>query len=239
MGWCGWIFLFACAVATPAQERKPEGRGIDPASVAAYEKLGATYGGLVDGVFGFYFQEGPAAAATGLPTFQFQRDPKAKLPTVSVPFGLDLVPASTEDDFPTDASLKALAGLKNLSALYLFGSQVTDAGLKEVAAQKSLSTLSLYYTQVTDAGLKTLAGLKNLSALYLGGTEVTDTGLKELARLKKLSVLFLDNTRVSDAGLKDLARLKNLSTLVLSGTQVTEAGTARLRKALPKCVIHR
>ena len=30
------------------QDKKPGGKGIDPAIVAAYEKLGAVYGGFVD-----------------------------------------------------------------------------------------------------------------------------------------------------------------------------------------------
>ena len=43
----------------------------------------------------------------------------------------------------TDAGLKELAALKNLTTLYLSGSDVTDAGLKELAALKNLTTLDL------------------------------------------------------------------------------------------------
>jgi hypothetical protein len=58
---------------------------------------------------------------------------------------------------------------------------VTDAGLKELAALKNLTTLHLGNTRVTDAGMKELAALKNLTTLSLFSTEVTGTGLKELA----------------------------------------------------------
>ena len=41
--------------------------------------------------------------------------------------------------------------------------KVTEAGLKELTPLKNLTTLDLSYTQVTDAGLKELAALKNLN----------------------------------------------------------------------------
>ena len=60
---------------------------------------------------------------------------------------------------------------------------VTDAGLKELATLKNLTTLDLSNTGVTDAGLKELAPLKNLTTLNLGGfTRVTDEGIKELQK---------------------------------------------------------
>ena len=82
----------------------------------------------------------------------------------------------------TDAGLKELAGLKNLTTIELDFTLVTDAGLKELAGLKSLTTLELGYTKVTDAGLKELAGLKNLTTLKLSSTPVTGVGLKELQK---------------------------------------------------------
>jgi RNA polymerase sigma factor (sigma-70 family) len=213
-------------VELPAQTKvdKPAAKGIDPVTVAAYEKLGATYGVLVRSDLHIVFTPGDAAAEKSLPAFRFEKeDPKAKLPDVSVPFGLQFASRSI-----TDTGLKELLGLKNLSVLYLGGTQVTDAGLKELAGLKNLSTLSLFDTQVTDTGLKELASLKNLSWLDLGYTKVTDTGVKELAGLKNLSRLNLEGTGVADAGLKELAGLKNLSVLYLGGTRVAGAGLKEL-----------
>jgi hypothetical protein len=59
---------------------------------------------------------------------------------------------------------------------------VTDAGLKELAPLKQLTTLSLFGTKVTDAGLKGLAPLKSLTELDLFDTQVTDSGVKELQK---------------------------------------------------------
>ena len=60
---------------------------------------------------------------------------------------------------------------------------MTDAGLKELADLKNLTTLNLAGTQVTDAGLKELTGLKNLSELDLSGVaKVTRDGVAELRK---------------------------------------------------------
>ena len=66
-------------------------RYIDPATVAAYEKLGAVYGGYVqtDDSF-FIFREGRENAEKGVPGFRFKQTPRGKLPEVAVPFFLDL-----------------------------------------------------------------------------------------------------------------------------------------------------
>ena len=80
----------------------------------------------------------------------------------------------------TDAGLKELAALKNLTTLDLGGTQVAGAGLKELATLTSLTTLRLWGTQVTDAGLKGLAALTSLTDLDLRGTLVTDAGVAEL-----------------------------------------------------------
>jgi hypothetical protein len=62
----------------------------------------------------------------------------------------------------------------------LVESPVTDAGLKELADMKNITRLDLRDTQVTDAGLKELAGLKKLTTLFLKGTQVTEAGVAEL-----------------------------------------------------------
>ena len=84
--------------------------------------------------------------------------------------------------------------------------KVTDAGIKELTPLKNLTTLNLMYTQVTDAGMKELAPLKNLTTLNLSNTKVTDAGLKELAALKNLTELHLDSTRSDGRGAQGTGR---------------------------------
>jgi hypothetical protein len=217
--------------AADAQPKAKKAEGIDARTVAAYEKLGARYGGAVKtgsltSVSLQHFEAGKEAATKGLPGFRVSPLADGKfphLPKVSVPFALDLGGMQV-----TDAGLKELAGLKNLSFLDLRSTKVTDAGLEHLARLKNLSHLSLSVTQVTDAGLKHLAGLKNLSFLDLGSTPVTSAGLEHLAGLKNLSYLVLNGTKVTDAGVKHLAGLNGLSTLDLVGTKVTDAGLKEL-----------
>jgi internalin A len=207
----------AGAFAFQGQVKKSPAKGIDAATVAAYEKLGAVYGGWTKSNLGF--QIGQKHAEEGLPGFAFfETFPKVKLPEVAVPFGLELSMAHV-----TDAGLKGLAHLKNLTTLELFQTPVTDAGLKELAPLKNLTELNLYNTRVTDLGLKELASLKNLTTLDLSSTKVTDAGLKALAPLKNLTELNLSSTKVTGAGLKELAPLNNLTTLGLGDAKVTDA----------------
>ncbi len=138
-------------------------------------------------------------------------------------------------------------GLKALTKLHLWRTDMTDAGLKELARTetglKALKELEVYPDVWTDELLRYVAradtGLKGLTTLDLEDTPVTDAGLKELARgdtgLKALTTLNLRGTQVTDAGLKDLARaeigLKALTTLSLWDTKVTDAGLKELARA--------
>jgi internalin A len=129
----------------------------------------------------------------------------------------------------TDAQLKELAALEDLTTLDLSDTRVTGAGIKELAALKNLTTLRLrgpgkYISDpqsgrkplLNGAGVKELAALKNLTTLDIAWTNVTDAGLKELAALNNLTALNLTRSDVTDAALKGLATLKNLRTLDLT-----------------------
>src|ERR687885_253762 len=63
---------------------------------------------------------------------------------------------------------------KPVIAVNLAGTAVTDAGLKELKHLKQLTSLDLAVTRVTDAGLKELADLKQLTSLDLHVTGMTD-----------------------------------------------------------------
>src|SRR5262245_41550408 len=90
------VALLALLTTAPqADDKKPASKGIAPATVAAYEKLGADYGGWVkvkqdeDLPEVFVFKTGQKFAEQGLPGFRFHELPTGKLPDVKVPFGLD------------------------------------------------------------------------------------------------------------------------------------------------------
>src|SRR5205807_667167 len=89
---------------------------------------------------------------------------------------------------------------KPVIAVNLTGTQVTDAGLKELKDLKQLTTLDLTDAVVTDAGLEELKHLKQLTTLNLNATPVTGAGLKELKDLKQLTTLYLSHTPVTAVG---------------------------------------
>ena len=97
-------------------------------------------------------------------------------PVIGVNLG-GLVPGKA-----TDAGLKELKDLKQLTSLDLNSAAVTDACMKELKDLKQLTTLHLAFTQVTDAGLKELEDLKQLTSLNLIGVKVTDDGVAALRK---------------------------------------------------------
>ncbi len=110
-----------------------------------------------------------------------------------------------------DASLAPLAPLaEQIVSLDLARTKVTDAGLKSIVAMKNLTELHLENTAITDAGLDTLKSLAGLEYLNLYGTKVTDAGVAKLAPLTKLKALYLWQTAVTKAGVAKLkASLKS------------------------------
>ncbi len=206
------VILCLGCMANPSQTDEPsKSKPIDPKTIAAYEKIGAQHGGFaVDADGSVRFTWIKEEAAHLLPGFRFLalRDGVlAKMPPIEVPFGLDLhLPRAS------NAHLKELKGIKNLTTLDLQFTKVTDAGLKELKDLQDLAVLDLRGTRVTDAGLKELKNLKNLKWLNLSGTSVTAAGRNELKELKSLVVVYLGNTSITAVEVQVLRDL-HLTTL--------------------------
>jgi internalin A len=139
----------------------------------------------------------------------------------------------------TDAGLKELKGFGKLTRLSLKNTRITDAGVRQLADHKNLIDFNLGDTRITDSALKELRGFKNLTTLDLRNTAVTDAGLKDLVELKNLTTLCLIRTRITDAGIKHLVQLNKVTNLWVDHTKITDAGLAELRKALPKWTVGR
>ena len=104
------LLLTLSATCAVGQDKKPAAKEIDAATIAAYEKLGAEY---VRWEKFYLYAQVPETAHEGLPDFQFRGFPEGKLPDVAVPFALEIL----FTDVVTDAQMRELAGLKNLTAL--------------------------------------------------------------------------------------------------------------------------
>ncbi len=115
-------------------------------------------------------------------------------------------------------------------------SRVTDADLRHLQVLSDVDAINLNNTGITDDGLRHLRGLTQLRSLSLESTAITDDGLTHVSDLKNLEYLYLDRTSVTDAGVKHLVKLPNLRVL-RAYNQVTPAGYAKLKKAMPNCLI--
>lgn len=105
----------------------------------------------------------------------------------------------------SDDQIKKLVELGDYVVwLNLAGTKVTDAQLKEVAKLKNLSKLHIEKTEITDAGLDALKGLTRLQYLNIYNTKVTDKGLASLEPHKHLRKLYLWQTAVSEDAAKKL-----------------------------------
>ena len=115
----------------------------------------------------------------------------------------------------TDEILARLSALPNLEEIHLSGSAVTDTGIRQMTHK-----------------------FPRLRWLTADGTNVIDCALDDLKALN-LEWLILRETLVSDAGVPSLIAMTQLEQLDLRSTAVTEAGAARIRRALPKCMVLR
>jgi internalin A len=131
----------------------------------------------------------------------------------------------------TDRGVKTLAGLGNVTTLFLQDTPVTDEGMNELVRMKQLERLDLFETRVTDAGLAPLAKLPKLRELDLEGLPITDRGLTILADTNSLESLRLVDTNVTDEGMSILARIRSLRDVNLSATDITDRGLERLAES--------
>ena len=90
----------------------------------------------------------------------------------------------------TAEGLRAVGSLTTLTYLNLYNCNVTDAVLRELRDLTELSKLYLYgCTLVTDVGLQHLTSLTALTKLYLRGTSTTQAGRNALkAALPALTI---------------------------------------------------
>ncbi len=162
----------------------------------------------------------------------------------------------------TDAGYAALAGLGNMTGLYIARpGPLTDAGLSQALAgmprleslqldgyrrplattlgglprwQPNLELLRIQYVPVTDADLAAIGRLTRLRELVIQQAPVTDAGLGYLRKLDRLTLLALSACpNITDAGLVPLGRLPALKVLAVESAWISDAGLVHLT-SLPR-----
>jgi hypothetical protein len=162
----GAAYADADADNLPASEPLPVVPPADPATVAGLERTG--------------FLVRPVARTSQMLTVDL---------TVQRPL--------TGEDF---ASLARIA--PQIHSLSLKGGSVSDADLKGLAAMVNLSRLRLEQNPVTGRGLASVRPLKRLTYLNLVGTKVSDAGLASLAAIPTLKSLYLWDSGATAAGVE-------------------------------------
>jgi len=217
------MLFFSCPlVALQAQE--PKYKSIDAETIAAYEKLGATYGGFRPiKPFVAEFVAGEEAAKKGLPGFRLillLDEGFPKLPATKVLFGLDLAIRKGADD-----GLKELKDHGTLTVLHLRGTYVPNLD----------SEIADTMTKLREQSRKAPGLLYRGDLFYRYELWVTDAGLNEIKSIKNLTELSLSGNPVTDEGMKKLKELDKLKSLTLTRTSVTEKGVKEIKEALPNC----
>ena len=121
---------------------------------------------------------------------------------------LKLLPALKELTVRTN-TITPLAGLTNLTSLFIRGNQITD--LTPLKGLTNLTRLAVPNNQISD--LKPLAGLTNLTFVDLHDNQISD--ITPLKGLTNLTTLYLNHNKITD--IKPLAGLTHLTELRLSG----------------------
>ena len=82
--------------------------------------------------------------------------------------------------------------------------KLTDAEVRQLTALRNLSRLSLDRTPVTDQGVAFLPRFRHLKYLSLSETNISDASLESLRACRELEWLMVDRTRTTDAGIQKL-----------------------------------
>jgi hypothetical protein len=150
----------------------------------------------------------------------------------------------------TDALLHSIAGLKGVKGVSVEQmNDITDAGLKEIAALPDLTRLDFYETEVTDKSLQLFNASPKLEALALvpSPPAFSIATVLALPHLRKLSIEapFGREGHVYewagwlDSVVEGLREAKSLEELTLTGPPFVKRRSAlvALQKELPNCKI--
>jgi len=115
------------------------------------------------------------------------------------------------DEPVVDRDLRHLQFLPKLREIYIAqNSTFSGTGLRHLAGLNNLTTIYIYDVPLTDAGLRTLPSLPKLERLYVLATAITDDGIKHLRQFSHVKEMQLGSARLSEEAVSRLgAQLPN------------------------------
>lgn len=119
------------------------------------------------------------------------------------------------NDSQVKAAAEVLSGYPHITAVFIYGNEMTDDAVPSISRITSIETLYIMNSPISDASLVALCGLRELNDLGLSGCKkISDDGIQHLSCLPKLAILGVgDGTQVTKAGVERLQR-RNPSLLV-------------------------
>jgi len=123
----------------------------------------------------------------------------------------------------SDAGIRVLDGMVDLSDLVFTTEAITDAGMEAIGALRSIRTLNLVDARITPSALRRLKDLSKLEVLELGPT-IPDEGLRELPLLENLRELRLNATLMTGSSLDHLKTFKNLAVIDIRSARLSPTG---------------
>ena len=125
---------------------------------------------------------------------------------------------------------------RNIKVVVLSHTNVTGESMKHLAALPNLQALYLGGTRVADdAPLEMLP--KTVELVNLDGTATSDLSIAKLSRLPRLRSLSLRKTQITDGSVHQLVKVSTLREVCLAETAVSEQARQRLENSLVLDVI--
>jgi hypothetical protein len=137
-----------------------------------------------------------------------------------------------------DRAIDHLCDIGASCYLNLSHTRVTNQGLQRVGSDRRTKHLTLANTAIDDDGMRHLTTLQDLRLLFLDGTGITDRGLSYLRHLPRLDCLSIRSTAITSRAVEYLSTMPSLISLIVDAGRLGADAEARLRTALPDCVVH-
>jgi Leucine-rich repeat (LRR) protein len=134
------------------------------------------------------------------------------------------------DEAFAEANVKALARLKNLERIMLWGESIDDAALERMAPLRNVKRLQLQGTKISAKGFTLLQSWPELREVSVYGGDEGVLPVAALADVERLESLALEEVPLSPADVDQLAGLKSLRQLKLRFCEVGTDHIERLGK---------
>jgi hypothetical protein len=132
----------------------------------------------------------------------------------------------------TDAAVRSLESLQQLTVLDLNRSPISDAALERFGSMRGLRDLNFYECRnLTDFGFARLQALKGLTRLNVEHTRLTDSQFIELStKLLEITDINVASDAMTDQGLAGLVNLRKLSSLGIHARMCTDVGLGYVKR---------